>query len=305
MSIKKWKLIENAVAALYRAKPRWEVIEVLQRAEVDTVFGPREPSREVDVVLRVATSDGHRMVGIDVKDEARAVDRPLTEQCISKAEDLPIDEYVLVSTSGFTAPAREKAKRKGVETIDLRYAESLGGGSFRINVRTRAMPRVEMTFAPALTKEQTVEIQAATGTGSADDYFIVGNGSRRSLTDLAREKLYGQANVFELFQGPDEHILVLEIPGHLTSSLVVRGKEYKCPARCKIGLEVFKAFVPLQHKELIDPDGVEIQTALWDANPEIQLTTVHERSENGGKISFFNHPARPEKTSVPYAGHEE
>jgi hypothetical protein len=74
--------------------------------------------REVDVVLK-AQIVGHPVtIGIECRERGRRADSPWVESMHGKHATLPTDHLVLVSSSGFTGPARAKAEQWGYECIE-------------------------------------------------------------------------------------------------------------------------------------------------------------------------------------------
>jgi hypothetical protein len=83
--------------------------------------------REVDIVLE-GEINGHSItVSIEVRDRKRPADTPWVEEMISKHNSLPTDKLILVSSSGFTKSAQNKAVVLGVIPIDT----SKGNRKFR------------------------------------------------------------------------------------------------------------------------------------------------------------------------------
>jgi hypothetical protein len=74
--------------------------------------------RDVDVV--VATAGDTALIGVEVKDEGRALDVTKVEQICLKLKDMPVlKERFLVSTSGFTSGGRRKAAAHGLGCLRL------------------------------------------------------------------------------------------------------------------------------------------------------------------------------------------
>ena len=80
--------------------------------------GAAEERRDVDIV--VATAAETALIGVEVKNEMRSLDVITVEQICLKLEDMPtLKERFLVSTSGFTGPARKKARAHGLGCLRL------------------------------------------------------------------------------------------------------------------------------------------------------------------------------------------
>lgn len=115
----RWKVVENAVAAIQAAHGQSGQWTVTPNAMVrERVSGKR---RQVDAFLECPSGPTVFRVAIDVKDKGQPLDIQIVEQLCAKGEKLDVDRYVIVSTSGFAGPARSEAERQGVElaTVEL------------------------------------------------------------------------------------------------------------------------------------------------------------------------------------------
>jgi hypothetical protein len=74
--------------------------------------------REVDIVLRGKINNFPIIVSIEVTAKKRPVDTKWVEEMIAKHSCLPTDKLILISSSGFTKPAQQKASVNGVIAID-------------------------------------------------------------------------------------------------------------------------------------------------------------------------------------------
>ena len=83
--------------------------------------------REVDILLEGEINTHSITVAIEVRDRKRPAGTPWVEEMISKHNSLPTDKLILVSSSGFTKPAQEKAVALGAVPIDT----SKGDRNFR------------------------------------------------------------------------------------------------------------------------------------------------------------------------------
>jgi hypothetical protein len=124
--VARWQVVENLVAAVER---QWNSVpgtSVKQKAMVKERHGER--TREVDILVELPMGPRRFLLGVDVKDKARPLDVEAIEQLAKKFEALPLHRYCIVSTSGFTEHAREKARAC---EIDLRmYRQVLNGWVF-------------------------------------------------------------------------------------------------------------------------------------------------------------------------------
>lgn len=83
----------------------------------DKVTGQR---REVDILLSYGSGNAVTRVALECKEHARKIDVKEVEAFTSKVADLDVDQMVMVSSSGYTAPAVLKAAHRGliVQTIE-------------------------------------------------------------------------------------------------------------------------------------------------------------------------------------------
>lgn len=80
-------------------------------------------TRDVDVTITARHPDGSvaAYAALEVKDESHPLDTPTVEQLIAKLRDMPsITHRSIVSSSGYTGPAKSKAAHHGVELLRLR-----------------------------------------------------------------------------------------------------------------------------------------------------------------------------------------
>ena len=80
-------------------------------------------ARDVDITVTTRAADGtvHAFKGIEVKAEKRPLDVITVEQLCAKLKDMPgITHRSVVSASGYTAPAIQKAQHHGMELWELK-----------------------------------------------------------------------------------------------------------------------------------------------------------------------------------------
>lgn len=80
-------------------------------------------ARDVDITIISRDPDGSvsAYAGVEVKDEGEPLGTQTVEQLIGKLNDMPtITRKAIVSSSGYTAPAKSKARYHGVELLTLR-----------------------------------------------------------------------------------------------------------------------------------------------------------------------------------------
>jgi hypothetical protein len=118
----KWQMVENVVAAIERVRASVPGIEVIQKAQVPKAAFPDE-TRDVDVLVKVPVQGRVLQLGIEVKDEARRIAEDEFGTLLDIKNDLQLDRYCVVSTSGFTEAARAKAARNGIELTTLNASD--------------------------------------------------------------------------------------------------------------------------------------------------------------------------------------
>lgn len=96
-----------------------EDVEIELGSLVDDVVA--EEARDVDITIIQRTPDGLRAFqGLEVKDHSRPLDVGHVEQLCAKLRDMPaLTERFIVSASGYTGPARRKARARAVELLQL------------------------------------------------------------------------------------------------------------------------------------------------------------------------------------------
>lgn len=75
--------------------------------------------REVDIAIESQVGAHEVLIGIECRDQGRPADVQWVDATIGKYQDLPIHKKVLVSRSGFTKGAKEKAKENNITTLTL------------------------------------------------------------------------------------------------------------------------------------------------------------------------------------------
>lgn len=81
-----------------------------------------QEEREVDVLITTKVANYKIAMGIEVVSAGRPAGTPWVERMRAKHDNLAIDKLILVSKSGFTKPAIEKARFYGIETLTVQQA---------------------------------------------------------------------------------------------------------------------------------------------------------------------------------------
>lgn len=126
--------------------------------------------RDVDIVIKRAGDVA--FVGVEVKDETRPLDITLVEQLCAKFQDMPtLGTRAIISSSGYTAPARRKAAAHAVACLTLVHAPTppfpsidlsqLPGIRFITGTWIEG-PRVHLVPSAKLSPEEREAIMSAT-----------------------------------------------------------------------------------------------------------------------------------------------
>lgn len=108
---------------------------VLGEKVVDVASGTE---RDVDIVIQRAGDVA--FIGVEVKDEGRPLDITVVEQLCAKFGDMPsLTTRAIISTSGYTAPARRKAATHDVQCLSLVHAP------------TPPFPSIDISQLPGIT----------------------------------------------------------------------------------------------------------------------------------------------------------
>lgn len=107
--------VQYIVGFLYVVSRREDIQVMLGDKIYDEAAGKK---RDVDIVIVSVGNTG--MIGVEVKDEKRPLDVIVVESICQKFADMPsITKKSIVSSSGFTAPAKKKANKHGVECLKI------------------------------------------------------------------------------------------------------------------------------------------------------------------------------------------
>lgn len=140
---------------------------------------------EVDIVIETAVSGYPISVAIECTSESRPATVEWVNEMKGKHDSLPSDKLVLVSQSGFTASAREKAIAYGYEALTLSDAEDanwvnyvtslaslrFAGFSFTIEKFELRLVSPEKLHSPdILTRDCNIKEPSSASKGTVNDY---------------------------------------------------------------------------------------------------------------------------------------
>lgn len=78
--------------------------------------------RQIDISIRLSDGPTHLFVMVEVRDHARPIDVRYIEEVYSKKQSVNANAASIVSRSGFTKTALEKAKHLGIQTLTFKEA---------------------------------------------------------------------------------------------------------------------------------------------------------------------------------------
>lgn len=122
MTDPKWRRFEKLVHEIHK---QWAP-EGAQVTFDDQIVGCKSGTpRQIDISIRVAVAHYPVLIAVDCKDQARPVDVIEVGAFASLLEDVKASKGVLISTSGFTAPAIKMAQALAIETRTYLDTESV------------------------------------------------------------------------------------------------------------------------------------------------------------------------------------
>jgi hypothetical protein len=86
--------------------------------------------REVDLVIRSSVGGYEVVLAVECTDRKKPVDVEWVEQIWSKHSDLPTNKLILVSRSGYTSTALEKARLFGIDALRLDAARRVNWAKY-------------------------------------------------------------------------------------------------------------------------------------------------------------------------------
>jgi hypothetical protein len=295
-----WQVVENVVAALERVRNQIPGMKVTQRAQVATIHEPGE-TRDVDVLVEIPAGGRTLSIGIEVKNKTRPIDLVGLGSIISLKEELHLDRFCVVSTSGFAKRAERLAWRKGIETLTMKQFETSSlwavppGGMFVRNNQLEltyanfqypdsVLPEYERTVLPVLQSTDVKSIWVEFSTMSVVlEQVLLSIAFNQHPEGLRDQQLLSVAAEFE------RHGI----------RIFAAGKEIPLPDRIVGTIRVH------QRVELVDETrfklgSAEMSTTSFEFMGENrQFTIVSLRQEDGShQLAVSVGLARPPKTEV-------
>jgi Restriction endonuclease len=120
----KGKLVEALAAWLHD----WPEARVERNAHLLAIHGRRRRKREIDVLIHASVTGYPVRIAIECKNETEKIGAPMIDAFIGKLRDIGIPSQcgVVVSASGYTTGALDRAQIDGVRTLTLRGLSSDG-----------------------------------------------------------------------------------------------------------------------------------------------------------------------------------
>lgn len=300
-STSRGEAVEQLVAAIEEALSERASVRHDERL-VDRVTGRK---RQVDVLVEFR--DGHHVARYmyEVKCHRRPIGTGTVEQTHRKKEDLGVEKAVLVSASGFTRPAEEKAKflRISLMRLDLalerpfswlaRYVENLRAE--RIDIREWSLGVEE---SPMPLSRQKVDSPGAVR--KAGLRVRTPEGQNVTLKDLMDPFILNHVNGVwpENPREPYEFVLKREFPGHYLTS-----PDLPHPLRLAfVGARVVVSYstqkIPLEvesveYRDLArDSPLAEVARMAWEVDGHrYQVDVIGEPKEDGStQIQLLRQP---------------
>jgi hypothetical protein len=251
--------------------------------------------------VEIPTKSGAFRIGIEVKDESTPVDLPEIEGLIAKLNKLDIDRGCIVSRAGFTATAKDDAKRNGIELRTITEVESPSWWKVstilsqhrqaeplksRLNYREEQLPDVKALLEGITPKD--LELTLPSGESKTMEVFIKGLGVRAlDRPDVA------------ILADQDTFHVRFEFTGHT-------GVMLKCPqgpVPLPQSLDVlYRLHINSELVSITAYESYDDVNAFTGASSKLkeQLTLVTKLQTDGSrKVSFVWQKPSPPETVIP------
>ena len=308
--VRRGKKLEALVAWI--EKTLAETAEVVPNAKLpDKETGKL---RQVDVAVFLKDSHHRLLVMIEVRHRARPVGSPYIEETYGKAMSIGAANVVIVSSSGFTRPAQQKAKKRGIRL--LTYQEAISGDWAKwapIHFITAYKQQIDFAHVkvnvdfPEEQKEMILEALRRDPPDSPNaEPFEIKPGERLSAFDIVRGALTPDHAIWRevISSGkPIRRRIVIQIPNDKPSPMVV-AENIRIPIKsieALVQLSVNAEQVPVTVMRLSDVERAEhiaeVLTAVLkdDQGPlkfELMVKGAPEIIEEGGVVHI--RVSRPE-----------
>lgn len=296
-----WQVVENVYTALERIQATVPGTKVTQKAQVPDV---RKPTRfiEVDVLIEFRASGRDIRIGVDVKNEASPLTTNDARGLIQKRNEMGLNEYSIVSTSGYDGPAEERLKEAGIQA--LRLEPFLESATWAPNP-TGVMKVVEqggriahVRFDYPVPRPDLVKLIKGLNTDKAvvEDF----HGATASLTQVINQTAHQQVQEARR-RIPGLQYFETEINFAGVKRIVLpRARELPVPLSIRVLFELHE-IVRENPEHRFRIGGIEMSTTVHKL-PDGQLTQYTiimlppEKPGEGKRIAAISHPANPKQT---------
>lgn len=140
------KAFEDVVSWIHSAMHKTAAITPNDHLE-DKITGEM---RQIDITIRMSDGFTSVLVIVEVRDHVRRVGTGYVEEVQSKRSSVGADAAVIVSSSGFTGPAKKKARHFSIRTMTLKEAREDSWSEFftmrTFGVHERKYDRCVLSF---------------------------------------------------------------------------------------------------------------------------------------------------------------
>lgn len=131
--------------------------------------------REHDVLITWTQAHHEILIAVECRDKKKKIGSGDVEAFHTKCQDTGINQGIMVSSSGFTKPALEKAKAKGIRCLTLQQALQFNWlQASGIKTERRKVLGVQWTFTPA---DKSRNLRQAFQVVSAETGEIIPSGN--------------------------------------------------------------------------------------------------------------------------------
>ena len=298
----RWRLVEGVVAALERVLAPVGAT-ITPNAHVPYRDDPTR-TRQVDVHLLIPAGPRALTVGVEVKDENKAMPVDEVEGVAAKLAKLQLDRRCLVSVSGFSENAKRDALAAGLQLLTIEELEGVTWwhGPMSMPVFTRS---VEPVIVRVDYDAETCEAIAREfpSLPVAESVLVGSDGSTATLHAYAVHhgiKALEEPAADSLTDGSLYQVTVNASPG-AWAALRVGDRELPPPDRILMGFRLHASWseVPIGSYGLHDHQA--LTTTLELGGTAVQLTMVGRAGDFPGSVSglqLVSAPAVPRKRRV-------
>ena len=298
----KWQIVENVVAALERIKATVPGTRVEQKVLLPCLGDPLD-SREIDVLVTIPASGRTLRIGLDVKDEGRALSTEGLGTLVEKRDETGLENYCVVTTAGFSAAAERKAKRKGVHLMHLEEftVSDVWTGPLGHKVRRTEVGHVQFRF---LFSAETLEechdrLEATIARSTAENTALHDLGGGLTLRSWINGQLTQEAMTRLDGAADGDYIVPIMVATQTCTRLTVDGVDLPAPEEIECVIEATCATETLpEFRFRLGPIELStVATELWGEQKQLTIAMVPS-GDGGSKIVFAHGPATPARSPV-------